>query len=77
MKFLPQNPNGRLSRGISLISKSTYHILLTQILGYGMVFAFWGDHHAVNTLVTFPLSLNDASVIFDSIVETSTDCVAS
>jgi hypothetical protein len=68
MKFLPKNPHGRLSRGISLISKSTYHILLTQILGYGMVFAFWGDHYAVNTLITFPLSLNDASVIFDSVV---------
>lgn len=68
MKFLPQNPNGRFSRGISLISKSTYHILLTQILGYGMIYAFWGDHHAITTLVTFPFSQSDIAEIMNAVV---------
>ncbi len=68
MKFLPQNPDGRLSRGISLISKSTYHILLTQILGYGMVYAFWGDHYAINTLFTFPFSPNDIVGIIEAVI---------
>ncbi|MFX1409021.1 MAG: acyltransferase [Promethearchaeota archaeon] len=48
MKFLPQKSDWRISRGISLIGKSTYHILLTQILGYGMIFAFWGTHYHVD-----------------------------
>ncbi len=68
MKFLPQNRDGRLSRGISLISRSTYHILLTQILGYGMIYAFWGDHYAINTLVTSPFSPGDIAEIFNDII---------
>jgi hypothetical protein len=68
MKFLPQKSNKRISRGISLISKSTYHILLTQILGYGMMYAFWGTHYAINTLVTLPFTINDAFVIINDVV---------
>ena len=48
MKFLPEKSEGRISRAISSISKSTYHILLIQILGYGMVYAFWGTHYAID-----------------------------
>jgi len=55
MNFLPQKSDWRISRGISLISRSTYHILLTQILGYGMVTAFWGTHYGIDTLITLPL----------------------
>jgi hypothetical protein len=33
---------------ISLISRSTYHILLTQILGYGMITAWWGTHYGID-----------------------------
>ena len=58
MKFLPQNPNGRLSRGISLIGKSTYHILLTQILGYGMIYATRGTHYLIDAGFTFLDALN-------------------
>jgi len=52
MKFLPQKSEGRISRSISLIGKSTYHILLTQILGYGMIFAYWGTHYAIDVPFT-------------------------
>jgi hypothetical protein len=47
LKFLPKKSNLWISRKISLISKSTYHILLTQILGYGMVAAWWGTHYGM------------------------------
>lgn len=48
MKFIPQKSGGRISRGIKLIGKSTYHILLIQILGYGMIYAYWGTHYGVD-----------------------------
>ncbi|MHA2124869.1 MAG: acyltransferase family protein [Promethearchaeota archaeon] len=45
MKFLPQKSEGRISKAISLIGKSTYHILLIQIFGFGMIFAIAGTHY--------------------------------
>ena len=45
MALLPKNPQGKFSRAISMIGKSTYHILLIQILGLGMVFAVAGTHY--------------------------------
>ncbi|NVM35185.1 MAG: acyltransferase family protein [Candidatus Lokiarchaeota archaeon] len=48
LKFLPQKSEGRISRVISMIGKSTYHILLIQILGYGMITAVWGTHYAID-----------------------------
>jgi hypothetical protein len=52
MKFIPRKTEGRISRAIKLISKSTYHILLIQILGYGMVYAYWGTHYAIDVPFT-------------------------
>ncbi|MHA1986858.1 MAG: acyltransferase family protein [Promethearchaeota archaeon] len=48
LKFIPKKAEGRIARTIKLISKSTYHILLIQILGYGMVYAYWGTHYALD-----------------------------
>jgi hypothetical protein len=48
LKYLPQNSNSKISKGISLIGKSTYHILLIQILGYGMINAWWGTHYGID-----------------------------
>ncbi len=48
MRFIPQKSEGGISRAISLIGKSTYHILLIQILGYGMIYAFWGTHYSID-----------------------------
>jgi len=47
LKFLPKTSKTKISKTISLISRSTYHILLTQILGFGMIEAFWGDHYGM------------------------------
>ncbi len=49
MTFLPQKSELRISKAITLISKSTYHILLTQILGYGLITAYWGTHYGIDT----------------------------
>jgi len=48
IKFIPKKAEGRIARAIKLISKSTYHILLIQILGYGMVYAYGGNHYAID-----------------------------
>jgi len=48
LKFLPKTSDLWISRKISLIGKSTYHILLTQILGYGMITAWWGTHYGMD-----------------------------
>jgi len=47
IRFIPQKSDWRISKSISLIGKSTYHILLTQILGYGMITAWWGTHYGM------------------------------
>jgi peptidoglycan/LPS O-acetylase OafA/YrhL len=47
MNFLPRKSGNWLSRSIKLISKSTYHILLTQILGYAIITAYWGTHYSI------------------------------
>lgn len=52
MNFYPKNSDKKISKAISLIGRSTYHILLTQILGYGMIFAFWGNHYGVDAPFT-------------------------
>ena len=48
LKFLPNSSNRKISKTISLIGKSTYHILLTQILGFGMITAWWGTHYGMD-----------------------------
>jgi hypothetical protein len=68
MKFLPQKSNRRISKGISLISRSTYHILLTQILGYGMITAFWGTHYVIDTLITIPIDLFEAFLLLEYVL---------
>ena len=68
LKFLPQKSERRISRGISLIGKSTYHILLIQILGFGMIYAYAGTHYAIDVPFTPDeiLDLVTAWIIFIS-----------
>jgi len=63
LQLLPKVSKGKISRTISLIGKSTYHILLTQILGYGMITAWWGTHYGI--FVPFdPFELIDLTVLW-------------
>ena len=48
LKFLPKTSKLKISKTISLIGKSTYHILLTQILGFAMIDAYWGTHYGMD-----------------------------
>ena len=48
LNFLPKTSNSWISRKISVIGRSTYHILLTQILGYAMITAWWGTHYGMD-----------------------------
>ncbi len=48
LNFLPKTSKARISKTISLIGKSTYHILLTQILGYAMITMWWGTHYGMD-----------------------------
>lgn len=41
MRFLPKNPQGKIAKVISTIGKSTYHILLFQILYFGISYYFF------------------------------------
>jgi len=47
LKYLPNASKAKISKKISLIAKSTYHILLTQILGYGLITMWWGTHYGM------------------------------
>ncbi|MFW9820970.1 MAG: acyltransferase family protein [Candidatus Thorarchaeota archaeon] len=50
LRLLPKkvNYNNIFIKGIKLISKSTYHILLTQILYFGIVIGIYGDHYGAS-----------------------------
>ena len=63
LKLLPNASNRKISRTVSLIGKSTYHILLTQILGFGMLEAWWGTHYGI--FIPFdPFELIDLAVLW-------------
>ncbi|MHA2326276.1 MAG: acyltransferase family protein [Promethearchaeota archaeon] len=50
MKLLPKESNNIIIRGITIIGKSTYHILLIQILYFAIVYYLWGDHYGASIL---------------------------
>ncbi|MEJ2277878.1 MAG: acyltransferase [Candidatus Lokiarchaeota archaeon] len=62
LKYLSNSSNSKISKGISLIGKSTYHILLIQILGYGMITAWWGTHYGIDVPFN-PFDLIDLVVL--------------
>ncbi|MHA1457395.1 MAG: acyltransferase family protein [Promethearchaeota archaeon] len=50
LKLLPSESKNWFSKGIKKISRSTYHILLTQILYFAIVVAIYGDHYRASIL---------------------------
>jgi len=50
LKLIPKkvNNNNLFIKGIRIISKSTYHILLTQILYFAIAISIWGDHYGAS-----------------------------
>lgn len=45
IKLLPKRWDNWFGKAISTIGKSTYHILLTQILYFAVVYSIYGDHY--------------------------------
>ena len=61
MKFIPKNPLTKFSNFIRKVSKSTYHILLTQIFYFSIVFQFFlvmtdGDSATLDVFDANPLN---------------------
>jgi hypothetical protein len=48
MKVFPKDSKSRVAKIIKTISRSTYHILLVQILYFAIVFALYGDHYGAS-----------------------------
>jgi hypothetical protein len=53
LMILPKKSDNLISKAISKISKSTYHILLTQILGYGLIYTWFRTHYLIDVGFTF------------------------
>ncbi len=57
-------PGSKLYKLITTISKSTYHILLIQMLGYGMIYAY-GTHYLIDlNIATNPIDLLNLIVMW-------------
>ncbi len=50
IKLLPKKRDNKFIRGITMIGKSTYHILLTQILYFAIIISIWGDHYGASII---------------------------
>ncbi|MFX1321461.1 MAG: acyltransferase family protein [Promethearchaeota archaeon] len=50
LQLLPKKQDNKFIKGIAIIGKSTYHILLTQILYFAIVINIWGDHYGASII---------------------------
>jgi len=63
LKIFPKNPENKFSKIIKKISRSTYHILLVQILYFSIAYHFWFsiefgfDFYPIDYLWYYPLNL--------------------
>lgn len=63
LEILPNISRRKISNKISLIGKASYHILLTQILGYAIITAYWGTHYGMDVPFN-PFDLIDLLVLW-------------
>ena len=61
LALLPQEANNKIAKTISLIGKSTYHILLVQIFYFGITVWLYGDHYRASI---FGINNSDDIIIF-------------
>jgi len=50
MKVFPKKSDNIFAKAVAIIGKSTYHILLTQILYFAIVYSIYGDHYCASLL---------------------------
>jgi len=60
IKLLPKRWDNWFTKAISTIGKSTYHILLTQIIYFSVAYSLYGDHYeasifGINTIFNFTI----------------------
>ena len=72
LKVLPNDSKTKLANVIKFISKSTYHILLTQILYFGIVYALYGDHYGASI---FGINYTDDVIVFLQLIINWLICV--
>ncbi|MFX1402305.1 MAG: acyltransferase family protein, partial [Promethearchaeota archaeon] len=48
MKSFPKRSNNKFIKAFAVLGKSTYHILLTQILYFAIVYSIYGDHYCAS-----------------------------
>ena len=48
LKVLPKKSDNLIAKGITVIGKSTYHILLTQIFYFGIAIYLYGNHYCAS-----------------------------
>jgi hypothetical protein len=72
LKILPKDSKTKLAKIIKIISKSTYHILLIQILYFGIVYALYGDHYGASI---FGINHTEDIVVFLNLIINWLICV--
>jgi len=65
MKLLPKKSDNIIAKGITVIGKSTYHILLTQIFYLGVVKFLYGNHYRASI---FGISAGDSIACFGHLI---------
>ncbi len=73
IKLLPRRWNNWFGKVISTIGKSTYHILLTQILYFSVVYSIYGDHYGaslfgITEINIFTLNLENILNIYGHLI---------
>lgn len=72
MKVLPKQSDNLISKGITVIGKSTYHILLTQIFYLGIVKYLYGNHYCASI---FGISTGDSIACFGHLIVNWIICI--
>jgi hypothetical protein len=80
IKLIPERWDNWFGRAISTIAKSTYHILLTQIIYFSVVYSIYGDHYSasifgINTISEFTINLEDILIIYEYLIINWIICV--
>jgi hypothetical protein len=80
IKLLPKRWDNWFTKTISTIGKSTYHILLTQILYFAIVLSIYGDHYGasifgIKTISAFPLSMEEFLTILGYLIVNWVICI--
>ncbi len=80
IKLLPKRWDNWFGRAISTIGKSTYHILLTQILYFSVVYSMYGAHYGaslfgINEINIFTINLENILIIYGHLIINWVICV--